>query len=88
MPLPSPLAGIFYPSLDVPQVTSVIIEDPDPIGSLGEGYRRACHDPDHSSGHECHLRRGCASPRFPRPERALEAIRAREKAARPSVAAQ
>jgi hypothetical protein len=31
MPLPSPLAGIFYPSLDVPQVPSVIVEDPDPI---------------------------------------------------------
>ena len=36
MPLPSPLVGIFYPSpLDVPQVTSVIVEDPDPIGPLG-----------------------------------------------------
>ena len=35
MPLPSPLVGIFYPSLDVPQVTSVIVEDPDPIGPVG-----------------------------------------------------
>ena len=44
-------------SLDVPQVTSVILEDPDPIGPFGvKGHWRARHDSDYSGRHERHLR--------------------------------